>query len=221
MVHFFHKKNKILISTNLKVMYSSLYSTDSLDEIFWKEFLFKKITNIFRAKHYLLVRNPYTRIISFYKDKMQQLTKMQLNKTSFEFQDAQKMFFTSLNIDSNDSKDVIISKLSNTSFVDFIRLLPNHYLKDSHTHLQGKAFFQKKRRFYSSLTSYIFKFKIQIIKIENLEKMNIFAKKIDLDMSLKKNSTQSIETPNLTPETIKIINKIYYDDFTLFGYEML
>ena len=47
MIHFFHKKNKILVSTNLKVMYSSLSHTDSLVEIKYKKFLFLKIINIF------------------------------------------------------------------------------------------------------------------------------------------------------------------------------
>ena len=71
----------------------------------------------------------------------------------------------------------------------------------------------------STEKKYIIKFKIQIIKIEDLEKMNVLSKKIDLDMSIKKNHTQSIKTPALTPETIKIINKIYYNDFILFGYK--
>ena len=80
MIHFFHKKNKILVSTNLKVMYSSLKQTDSLVEIKYKKFLFLKITNIFKVKHYLLVRNPYTRIVSFYKNKFQATPKRAFNR---------------------------------------------------------------------------------------------------------------------------------------------
>ena len=93
-------------------------------------------------------------------------------------------------------------------------------------HPQSRIFYSKIksgwfRWFLVPLQRYIIKFKIQIIKIEDLEKMNALAKKIDLDMSIKKNHTQSIKTPALTPETIKIINKIYYNDFILFGYKIL
>ena len=224
MIHFFHKKNKIFVSTNLKVMYSSLSHTDSLVEIKYKKFL--KITNIFKGKHYLLVRNPYTRIVSFYKNKFQGASKRAFNREFFQFEYSQKLFFTHLNINSNDSNDVIASKLCSLSFVDFIRLLPQYYQKDSHMHPQSRIFYSKIksgwfRWFLAPLQRYIIKFKIQIIKIEDLEKMNALAKKIDLDLSIKKNQTQSIKTPALTPETIKIINKIYYNDFILFGYKIL
>ena len=224
MIHFFHKKNTILVSTNLKVMYSSLKHTDSLVEIKYKKFLFLKIINIFKVKHYLLVRNPYTRIVSFYKNKFQGASKRAFNREFFQFEYSQKLFFTHLNINSNDSNDVIASKLCSLSFVDFIRLLPQYYQRDFHMHPQSRIFYYKIkprwfRWFLVPLQRYIIKFKIQIIKIEDLEKMNALAKKIDLDMSVKKNNTQSIKTPALTPETIKIIKKIYYDDFILFGYK--
>ena len=93
-------------------------------------------------------------------------------------------------------------------------------------HPQNRVFYFKKKNrwlwlFLINLARYVLKYKIQIIKIEDLEKMNVLSKKIDLDMSIKKNHTQSIKTPALTPETIKIINKIYYNDFILFGYKML
>ena len=226
MIHFFHKKNKILVSTNLKVMYSSLKHTDSLVEIKYKKFLFLKIINIFKVKHYLLVRNPYTRIVSFYKNKFQGISKQAFNRDLSKFQCVQKLFFTHLNINSDDTNDVIASKLCSLSFVDFIRLLPQYYQRDFHMHPQSRVFYSKIkpgwfRWFLVPLQRCIIKFKIQTIKIEDLEKMNVLSKKIDLDMSIKKNHTQSIKTPALTPETIKIINKIYYDDFILFGYKML
>ena len=226
MVHFFHKKNKILVSTNLKVMYSSLKRTDSLVEIKYKKFLFLKIINIFKVKHYLLVRNPYTRIVSFYKNKFQAISKQAFNREFFQFEYSQKLFFTHLNINSDDTNDVIASKLCSLSFVDFIRLLPQYYQRDHHMHPQNRVFYFKKknrwlRLFLINLARYVLKYKIQIIKIEDLEKMNVLSKKIDLDMSSKRNNTQSIKTPALTPETIKIINKIYYNDFILYGYKML
>ena len=192
MIHFFHKKNKILVSTNLKVMYSSLKQTDSLVEIKYKKFLFLKIINIFKVKHYLLVRNPYTRIVSFYKNKFQAIPKKILNRKLFKFEGIEKLFFTHLNINSDDTNDVIASKLCSLSFVDFIRLLPQYYQKDYHMHPQSRVFYSKIkpgwfRWFLVPLQRYIIKFKIQIIKIEDLEKMNALAKKIDLDMSIKKN----------------------------------
>ena len=94
MIHFFHKKNKILVSTNLKVMYSSLKHTDSLVEIKYKKFLFLKIINIFKVKHYLLVRNPYTRIVSFYKNKFQAIPKRAFNRDSLSLKCSKTIFYS-------------------------------------------------------------------------------------------------------------------------------
>ena len=66
-------------------MYSSLKQTDSLVEIKYKKFLFLKIINIFKVKHYLLVRNPYMRIVSFYKNKFQAIPKKILNRKLLKF----------------------------------------------------------------------------------------------------------------------------------------
>ena len=63
MIHFFHKKNKILVSTNLKVMYSSLSHTDSLVEIKYKKFLFLKIINIFKVNSIIYLLEILIRVL--------------------------------------------------------------------------------------------------------------------------------------------------------------
>ena len=119
----------------------------------------------------------------FIKINFRQYQKKLLNRKLFKFEGIEKLFFTHLNINSDDPNDVIASKLCSLSFVDFIRLLPQYYQRDYHMHPQSRVFYSKIkpgwfRWFLVPLQRYIIKFKIQIIKIEDLEKMNALAKKL-------------------------------------------
>ena len=62
---------------------------------------------------------------------------------------------------------------------------------------------------------------VEIIKIEDREALTKFCEKIGYDVNRKLNNTQKFEDPELTPDVIKVINKIYKDDFKIFGYPKL
>ena len=62
---------------------------------------------------------------------------------------------------------------------------------------------------------------VEIIKTEDREALTKFCEKIGYDINKKIHNTQRFEDPELTPDVIKVINKIYKDDFKIFGYPKL
>ncbi len=183
--------------------------------------------NIPFLEHYLLVRNPYRRAISFYKEKFHSLVLEQKNNLRLGWQDVQKTIFPYLDIDEKkDSKEQIFEKW-NISFADFTNnILPKVYEMDRHLTpqhwiycLQGK----RKGKFIADITKKrpIFE-NVKIIKIDDREAMVKLSEKINLDFfNTKVNNTQAVESPALTPDFIKIINRIYKDDFKIFDYPKL
>ena len=113
MPHFYHRDQEILISLNYKVMFSSLTwlsrNSPAVMEIEQLSQIFAKPQSIFFKNHYLLVRNPYRKIISFYKDKFYHLPLMQKNDPEKNWQGVQKMIFPYLGIDEKrDSREQIL-----------------------------------------------------------------------------------------------------------------
>ncbi len=243
MPHFYCKDKKILITTNFKVMSSSLrYFSNhvcthciELEKLFplgiliqlenWLPFFIKKNYVCF-LEHYLLVRNPYEKIVSFYKDKF-----LKLYSSDSELQSSQKILLPYLGIDEKiDSKTQIKDKLINTSFDDFIYMLPKIYNADLHltpqhwvmypllfkttatTKNQNQPIIQPRKIKRLSFRH------IKILKIENTAEMKIFSAKINFDINIKKYHTQEIKDPNISSDSIKIINQIYAKDFEIFGY---
>jgi hypothetical protein len=77
-----------------------------------------------RTPHYLLVRNPYDRVVSFYKDKL--LAEPSSKLCSYaELQRCQRLFCPHLQIDPHDSPTTIREKLLSLSSAQFIDLLPD------------------------------------------------------------------------------------------------
>ena len=219
MAHFYHRDQEILISLNLKVMFSSLvWLSRNSPAVMWikqPSQIFAKPQSIFFKNHYLLVRNPYKKIISFYKDRFYFVSLTQKNNPCYSWQGVQKMIFPYLGIDEKrDSREQVLEKL-NISFVDFVsNILPKIYKMNGHLTPQHWIFYPKKRkrRNYNHSTKKhpIFK-NVEIIKIEDREALTKFCEKIGYDVNRKIHNTQKIEDPELTPDVIKIINKIYKD----------
>ena len=230
MPHFYHRDQEILISLNYKVMFSSLTwlsrNSPAVMEIEQLSQIFAKPQSIFFKNHYLLVRNPYKKIISFYKDRFYFVSLTQKNNPCSPWQGVQKMIFPYLGIDEKrDSREQILKKW-NISFVDFVsNILPKIYKMNGHLTPQHWIFYLRKREkgeiiITSTKKHPIFK-NVEIIKIEDREALTKFCEKIGYDVNRKIHNTQKIEDPELTPDVIKIINKIYKDDFKIFGYPKL
>jgi len=219
MVHFQVAGENKFLTTNFKIMYRTLSSHAHLKEIDYLGVLIIKLKCFFlfkKCRHILFVRNPYSRMISFFQDKFRyNLERGRKGRRYHGWQPPQKIFFPHLGINKSDSYETIKEKLAMLKFDDVIALLPIVYRRDFHVMPQCKIKIKEK---VFSLPSVFFN---EVIKIEDQEALKRMAVEFKLDLSIKKNvtSVQKIEDW-FDPKTYAIINKLYQQDFKSFKYQM-
>lgn len=171
--------------------------------------------SFWRFPHFLLVRNPYQRAVSFYKDKFRHAPSVKLYKYD-DLQVCQRLFFPYLQIGSQDSPIIIREKLLSLSFAQFITLLPNVYQQDVHLRPQvmtRQIYFRGKPAFPLKID--------RILKVESTDTLHIMYDQLGLDLSRKYNSTSDVPfTDSWIPRLRTVVNELYQADFEEFGYEM-
>ena len=194
MPHFYNKKEKYYISVNFKVMYSSMRIQKHLKKVkpFWLKLSSKP--------KYVVGRDPYTRLESFYRDKLNK----DLDKTSYWLR-SQKIFFKPLGIKKSASKEQKYNSLKNINFQEFIQFLPEVYMNNRHLHPQYKIF--------KSLNV------AKKFKMESKEDRDYIEQHLKLDLSKKANTTQKSKFDlQWNQNMINIVNKLYHQDFEYFNY---
>jgi len=195
---FFYSKSKdFLLYTNFKVMYSTLRKQDSL----------KRLKGIllwmYRGKKtYVLGRDPYSRLESFYRDKLNK--DLGIDKKLVR---SQKIFLPHVGLNRWSKKKDVVEKLGAIDFPDFIELLPKVYMKNRHLHPQVKIF--------QGIESPV------KLRIEDKESMETLQSTFGIDTTLRVNKTNREQfILEWTPEMYRIVNDLYKDDFEFFGYGM-
>lgn len=194
MPHFYNKRENYFISVNYKVMYSTLRIQPQLTKVngFWLRFSQKPC--------YAIGRNPYSRLESFYRDKLnKELT------TSNKWMRSQKIFFKPLGIRKFDTEEIKYNALKAISFQKFIELLPQVYLKNRHLHPQYKILknLQVTKKF----------------QMENTDDRQFIENKLHIDLSKKENSTPKENFDLRWTETMyQLVNQLYNEDFKYFQY---
>ncbi len=194
MPHFKNIKYGYFISVNFKVMYSTMRTQKHLKKVklFW--LLFSK------KDKYILVRNPYERLESFYRDKLGKHL-VESNKWAR----SQKIFFRPLGIKNKNTHEKF-KQLSNLSFESFIKLLPEVYTKNRHLHPQNRMFKKVNHT--------------KVLYMEKKEDLLFLAENLHLDLNIKANTTdKSKHHLEWKPQMISIVNKLYAEDFKLYNFE--
>lgn len=194
MPHFYNYKEKYFISTNFKVMYSTLRRQQYLKKVKLFFLMFSK------KDKFIIVREPYDRMESFFRDR---LRKRLTNDN--EWLRSQKIFFKPLDVHKG-STTKKYEALANLSFEEFIKLLPEVFNKNRHLHPQN----------------YIFKriMPKRILKLNNATDMEFLASNLNLNIKIKANSTDQMKTDiKWTKELIEIVNQVYHKDFELYGFD--
>lgn len=192
MPHFYNFKENYFISTNFKVMYSTLRRQEFLKKVK----LFRLLLS--SKDKYIIVRNPYTRLESFYRDKLGK--SLRLEKKWLR---SQKIYFKPLGINSK-TREEKFNALKNISFEEFIKLIPVTFQKNRHLHLQSKIFQKIKPK--------------RIFKMENKEDHLFMKTNLHLNMDIQANKTDKESEIIWTPELLKIVNTVYKIDFEKFRY---
>lgn len=219
MPHFVNSSTHYYISTNYKVLCTLLYRQPNLQIAMKKgiaiQSYLKRFTPFWWMRHFLLVRDPYKRVVSFFKDKFRQAP-LHLWPTYDELQYCQRLFCPSLEIHPYDSPAEIRDKLLNVSFAQFINLLPSLYEADDHLHPQ----IQLTMMCFRGIPIGSIKFD-RILKVECSHDMAYLQDELSIDLSKEYNSTHKIQLPNpWEPRLLAIVNHLYQADFEAFNYEM-
>lgn len=212
-IHYYNSKKKFLLSTNFKVWFSTLEKQRCLRRIN-TEFVLKNISAPKKTirEHFLLVRNPYERAESFFKDKFRKHPQLVDISPHHNWQNCQKIFFPFINVNETENFEIRDALLS-VSFRQFISFLPEVYTFDAHLTPQYLAFFIHHNNHFFQIP---YNRCLQVEKAENL----LFIKRdLSLDITIKENPTDEMEWEidwgQREKETIK---KLYQNDFELFDY---
>lgn len=219
MPHFANDAQQYYLSTNLKVMYTSLVHQPALRPATTHELLLltyaRQLPFFHTHPHLMLVRNPYDRLLSFYKDKFKQAPLIFIY-SYYQLQDCQKIFCPYIAINRNDSCKTIKDKLLDVTFADFMRFLPKVYRLDDHLRLQvDKVWLQWRGKPICKLHF------DRVLKMESEEDLAYLQTKLSGDLSHKHNSTEKIELENpWSSPLFATANEIYKRDFETFHYEV-
>jgi len=179
-----------------------------------------------RMRHYLLVRDPYQRLESFFKDKFRQEPALKLNEND-QVQRCQRMFFPYLAINPDEPPPLIRRNLLKVPFDQFIAFLPHVYQLDGHLVPQvrtTKIHLRKRAKFpflIRKLSEIPIPFR-KILKLESADDLAFLQNELSIDLSKKHNNTDKIKLPNpWTPELRAVVNNLYRADFQTFDYDLV
>lgn len=173
----------------------------------------------------IVVRNPYERIASFYKDKFLRAEDyrlwMQDQGMEKGWQQSTQLFFPFLGLNRHMEPKVISEKLSKVTFEEFMNILPKVYLQDGHLTPQYLAGY-----FSFRILGYRVNFKLplqmeRIYQMESASDLKELSEDFQLNLKSKVNSTENIQVPLSWTESIEAaVERLYAKDFREFGYTL-
>lgn len=169
---------------------------------------------LLRERHFktwLVVRNPYARIISCFKDKYRKQP-MRIAENNFHWQMCHDVVFERRGVPLSASDEAKAAALLEMTFEDFIQLLPIIYPLDEHFHPQ--AWLTKLRMGSQRVAKWPVH---RVAQMEDVEMLRLIP---GIDLSKQTNSTGHIKKDfEWSDETRQIVRDIYRADFALGAYE--
>ncbi|MFT2090213.1 sulfotransferase family 2 domain-containing protein [Paraglaciecola sp. 2405UD69-4] len=208
-----------IIITNFKVMFTSFKATGNLQKLKrYRAYFYLKLTS---PDIYFTVRDPYAKAVSFYKDKFQKIPSQVDSSQYFKWEKPQRVFFPLLGLDSRTSSTAEIKQgLLDTSFDEYVDMLAKVYHLDEHINPQSWILNHPNYGAFKSLGVSLAE--VQILHIENLEHMQRLSSVTNFDVNQKANSTSTVKQQyQINAKQRVILNQIYAEDFTNFGYETI
>jgi len=177
------------------------------------EKVIKDIRRKTRRPHYLLVRNPFRRLESFFKDKFRQHPAQVQPSSDHEWQYSQRLFFPALCLDAAGSFEAVHDRLTRFPFDAFIEFLPQVILHDGHLVPQHHA-----RDVIAQGRSYRLRFE-RNLKVEAPDDRAFMQRALGLDTTIVGNSTQDVSASiSWSSAAQATVRDLYAQDFSIFGY---
>jgi hypothetical protein len=216
-IHYLSKRGNCFLSTNYKVWFSTLENQQELVRASTDEVLQNSMQDdlSLRKKHFLLTRDPYDRLESFFRDKFRKNILSIPSAKRHNWQYCQRLFFSTMQIRDENNTEKIREAFLKYSFADFMNYLPNVWRLDGHLAPQYEAHFLASS---AGLIKLVFD---SYLPVESENTSLFLTAELEIDLSLARNSTKSVtEKINWTPEARAIANKIYREDFVNLNYEI-
>lgn len=160
---------------------------------------------------WLVVRNPYKRIVSCFKDKYRKQP-TRIHEPNFVWQDCHDIVFEREQVSQSASDEIKAAALLAFSFEDFIKLLPTIYGQDAHFHPQ--MWLTRLQWSDHRIGRWP---NIRVVRMEDSETLSEIP---GIDLSHEANATGHIRTDfEWNDKTRDIIRSLYRDDFALGGYD--
>jgi len=168
-------------------------------------------------KHFLIVRNPHRKLISFYQDKFRVFPSEARDDFSWhQWESSHKVFPPHLGINRTTSAVEIMEKLIDVRLDRFIDLLSKVYLLEPHLWPQNYI----RNLMYGRIVLHQIHFD-QVLKMESTDDMCFMAYELGLNLSKKYRSTHAAPIQTYFSSTrVEEANKIYKQDFQLYNYEL-
>ena len=215
MPQYYCKEENYYIVNNFKVMWYFFKKQEKLKKNKDVPFLFNRLLENLHIKKksncYLLVRNPYDRIESFFRDKLRKNI-----DDKGRWQRNHVIFFNHIGVTRKTDRQTIIERLGDITFDTFMELLPQIYKQDRHLHPQYYVLHFLR---WSKLKKHTFTKVMHMEKNDDLQFINDHLK---LNVGIKHNHTKDVTNDIVwTEKSRKIANELYAKDFEHFGYEKL
>jgi len=216
--HFVNQKLNYILSVNFKVMSSTLRAATNLEPADVKNVMkfnfYSSYLKVSRYKFYFIVRDPYKRLESFYRDKFYAHPN-ENDETRSDWQFGQLLVLESLGHKADKNDPSLKVKLLAVTFSEVVSLLPKINLIEAHLTPQSNLL---KYRFMKK----DLKLKMErILKMEHKSDLNFLENELKINLGVRINQTRDLKVEiNYTKEDIDIINSVYHEDFKLFSYEM-
>ncbi len=208
MPSFYNPQRNYVLTTNLKVMYSTLCRQPSLRLLPTDVHAALRVWLAPGVRRYLLVRNPYDRLVSFFADKF---STTPADDGMNAWQDCQRLFFPALGLNGREDMNVIAERLRAVTFERFIDLLPRVYRRDAH--LWPQHWSARFRLYGLSIPAPIH----AVFKIE--EDRRILCDDLGLDLTTQVNASQhGAHDRYFVATTYAVANEVYRVDFERFNY---
>ena len=214
--HFYNEEGHYYISTNSKVMSSTLSVAKNLKQANLKTLLVcnikKRLGLSPRHKFYLIVRHPSKRLESYYNDFFGNRVD-RLGKTHFKLEYSHTEILRNLGHNVRPDDICFKNTLSEISYEGVVKILPKITKKDSHLIPQYYLLKWKFGNIKSQLKM------DKVLKMENPKDLKFIANQLKIDVSKRYNKSISKKVTALTLDSYEIINEVYKEDFERFNYE--
>jgi hypothetical protein len=215
---FIHAHKAFYVSTSFKVMYTTLAKDAGLAIPRSNRPL---LVNTWRAAlglrslpHYLIVRDPYRRLESFFRDKFRKHPAHSRASCAADWQPCQRIFFPLLGVAPGSDGPAIRERLLSLAFPDFVRELARVYRRDHHLLPQVDARFVRMR---GAALGWIQP--TRILRMESAPDLAFLAELLERDLDTPENATDDVAVEcGWNAELRAIANRIYRWDFRLYRY---